>query len=157
MPLEDEKFPETIPAEQSQWATLCTNRSPEFKVHNKKGLAHSAIAAKKPHAEIAMYELKEGLWTKVWEYEFPTICSECGGSYEYINHGGYRRSDYKIPYGWEGSIKDAPVICLSCYKKAYVEYADRIQQERELAELARLQAKHPTYGHMNLGDLTTKD
>jgi|SRR6478735_8958103 len=155
--MEEEKFPSKIPSDESQWATLCYGRSPEFKVHSKRGLAHSAIANKKPSHEIAMYELKEGEWHKVWEYEFPTIC-ECGKTYEHTSTTGFTRKSYHVAWGYDGKVMDAPVVCRECYNKSYKAYTDRQTRERELAQLADLNAKYGSYGHLGgLENLIKKD
>lgn len=146
-------FPETIPSKSAQWATMCRDRSPEFKVHSAKGLAHSAIANKKPYAEIALYENINGVWTKVWEYVYPEIC-RCGNLF----HGG----PYRISPTHEGGVRDADVICIDCYSKESQIKREAQEFERNRRELARLQAKQAelqprVYGHINLGDLTAKD
>ena len=95
-----------------EWATMCLTRSPIFKLHTRKNLAHSAIAAHKPHAEIALYHLETLVptqnfnatasttvttysdsgyiwvpggrvqWRKTWEYVFPEECDFCKGNFD---------------------------------------------------------------------------
>lgn len=149
-------FPEIIPSKQAQWATLCPNRSPEFKVHSGKGLASSAVANQKPDAECAIYEHIDGVWTKVWEYIYPDIC-RCGNEFKYAG-----RRSYNLDPNHEGSIKDADVICNECYNKQYQIKRDAQELERNRKELARAQAKiseieSRRIARLDLGDLTAKD
>ena len=152
-------FPETIPGNVENWATMCFDRSPEFKVHTKKGLALSAIANKKRHTEIALYELKDGAWTKVWEYIKPELC-ECGLTFkEAVEHDRYRRNMYNLPYALTGTVKDAPVICRKCWEKSYEANKQAIIEKREREQLATLQAKYdrPVARMGGLENLIAKD
>ena len=153
----DEKFPETIKSTQNQWATLCPDRSPEFKVHSKRGLAHSAIAVKKPYYEIAMYELKDGTWTKVYEYVLPEVC-RCGRLFKETS-ASYGRNRYNLDPNFDGSIKDAPVICWECYKAIEQAKYDEQTKRRELKQLADLRAKYdrPIARMGGIENLTAKD
>lgn len=150
-------FPDVMPQKSATWATLCYDRSPEFKVHSARGLALNAIGNKKPTTEIALYENQNGVWTKVWEWKKPEIC-ECGRSFKGDKWG---RGKYYIDPEFEGTIKDAPVICQVCYTDKKEFARNKQTEERERQELARLLAKHgqpERYGRIGgLENLTAKD
>jgi hypothetical protein len=132
------EFPDTYEAKQPpEWATYCPDRRQPFKVHSSKGLAHSAIGYHKPGSEIAMYhlEVEDGgpVWKKAWEFKFPNECPKCGKSCRV----------YKIPYRYEGTIKDAQVICDSCWYDEYQEYRETQRREADLARLSALRSLYP--------------
>lgn len=103
-------FPDVIPVRPgAQWATLCNTRSPKFKVHATKALALSAIAYKKPDYEIALYELKDEGWVKVWEYVHSDACDNCGGPFNIGRGYRHRYIGYVAKAKWS-----APVICEKC-------------------------------------------
>lgn len=134
------KFPDTYRAnDRPQWATLCFERSPEFKLHNSLGLAHSALANKKPGRDVALYHLEavEGgfEWVKTWEYIVPVYCPVC-----------HRLMDSpRVPLTHHGTVKDAPVVCYDCYREDYEREKQRENEKRDLAKLAELQRMYPNY------------
>jgi len=77
----DERFPESLKADVSSVATFIPSRSPEFKVHSKVGLAHSALGGRGFYESRAKYVLTDGVWKRVWAYVPPDNCRRCGRRY----------------------------------------------------------------------------
>lgn len=77
----------------------------------------------------------EPAWKKVWEYVFPTNCSECLKPY-LVKH-------YHLPYNHKGTVKDAPVICGNCYKDQRDQYIAEQQRLADLKKLAHLKELYP--------------
>lgn len=142
------EFPDVFEAKSPpQWATFCPDRRPDFKVHTNLGLARSAIADKKPNREVALYHLEvneqgQAYWMKTWEYVFPEICPECGGSFATSRYGRHLYT-YNTPYAWQGIIQDAPVICEKCFGKQRQAHNAAARRARELKELQTLRSKYP--------------
>ncbi len=139
------EFPEFYEAKKPpEWATFCPDRRPNFKVHTSKGLAHSAIGYHKPQSEIAMYHLEvingEAVWQKVWEYTFPSSCPSCGKDFK--PERGYS-SKYCLEYRFEGTIKDAPVVCYECHSAGYDRAARAYRVKKELETLEALKRLYP--------------
>lgn len=124
-----------------EWATYCAIRKPEFKVHSSLGLAHSAIANKKPHYEVTLLHFEDGHWRVEWEYTHPEACERCAGPFTRSPYGGQPYERY-LPFMSEDRVKDAPVICKSCRDADRDEYYREAREAQEKAELARLQEKY---------------
>jgi hypothetical protein len=164
------EFPDIYPAKESpQWATFCPTRSPEFKAHTKKGLAHSAIAYHKPHAEIALYRLEVvqvgnnltvtgggndyiipssntttgavALRTQ-WKkvWEY-TIPEKCDFCEKEIGRA-WGRPDVSLPYHYKGRVIDAPVVCRDCYHAGRTE---AISEQKRREDIKRLKALRELY------------
>lgn len=128
-------FPDSIPAETAQFATVIPYRTPEFKVHKSEGLANSALANRNQGAK---YKLENGAWVKVWEYKEPTHCDNC--EQQEPPDAGYRW--FSTPRDYRGPAIEAPNWCPPCIQEA-ADARRRIEQERkDRAELARLQEKY---------------
>ena len=82
------KFPDTLPAEISNWATKVPGRNPEFKVHAKESLANSALGQRGLHESFAKYELTNGEWVLRFKYEPREDCDRCHRRYSEMS-GGY--------------------------------------------------------------------
>lgn len=75
------KFPDTIPADSSNWATKIPGRNPEFKVHTKESLANSAMSQRNLYESFAKYELVGGEWVLRYKYEPRPDCDRCHRPY----------------------------------------------------------------------------
>lgn len=140
------EFPDVYErANPPEWATFVPDRTPAFKLHTSKQLAHSAIADKKPKREVALYHIESDeagkpVWRKVWEYVYPDNCERCGGSFEWERFGR-KRIEYCLPRGADRVI-DKPVICRECQSKESDEAKERARKAWEIKELERLQDKY---------------
>lgn len=135
------EFPDTLPSTESQYATYIPWRTPEFKVHRTEGLAHSALGQRSYDEPYAKYELKGGVWHKVFEYQPADVCGFCKGSLRVgTPSGGWR-------YSRNESLSKAPKwtkkpICRNCYNIQNEQRKREMQEQRERAELARLSKKY---------------
>lgn len=120
------RFPDTIPANDAQFATFVPFRKPEFKVHRTEGLAHSAMAQRGYGEAYAMYQLIQGFWVKVYEYQPPTDCGDCGNP---IGDTKWGFPDYCKPVlrkKW-----NSPPICRTCYYKQTEERDSRLRDRAQ--------------------------
>jgi hypothetical protein len=126
--------------DQNVWATYVSRRSPSFKVHSSKGLAHSAVGYHFPGEDVIMYHLENGEWTVYNEFLVPTICGRCQGPFT-KNQWGY--IELRRPYRKAGMARfNEPVICETCYQAERTEVIRKDDEKLELKKLAELKAKY---------------
>jgi hypothetical protein len=144
----DGSFPETIPAEHAQWATLIPGRNPQFKIHTNLGLAHSAIGQRNLGERFAIYKLVDGSWELEWHYEPYDNCDRCGKPFRdqaaWVHSHGRKLEGQHIKGGptkrvWEG----ANIICEPCYNSDRATANQEYQEAQERKRLAELRAKYP--------------
>ncbi len=129
-------FPDTLPSEEIGWATFVPERKPQFKVHNTKGLAHSALGQRNYYESYALYELVGGIWHRRFEYVPGSDCNYCGNEFSKDQWGGYVRiRPLSDGPGW-----NKKPICNKCYTVQREQRNREIREAQERAELARLQA-----------------
>ncbi len=133
-----QEFPETLPSNESMFATFIPARTPEFKVHRTEGLAHSALGQRSYDESYAKYEMKDGQWVKVFEYVPQTEgCGICGGSFRVSTYsGGYRHVRCE-------SLSKAPrwkkkPICQNCRNTQRAQERRMQEEARDRAEYERL-------------------
>lgn len=168
------EFPDVYQSKASpEWATVCPDRSPEFKAHSKKGLAHSAIAYHKPHTEIALYRLEvvPDIYTAYTGYTTITgqstvYTSSTSGNprfktqwkkvweYTYPENCDFcenpiRKRPYGgtpelyLPYHWKGRVIDAPVVCGACYHAGRTEAVSEQKRREDIERLKVLRELYP--------------
>lgn len=84
-------FPDTIPADSSNWATKVPRRHPEFKVHSKESLANSALGQRGLNESFAKYELVNGQWVLRFKYEPREDCDRCHRLYSEMTDSYWHR------------------------------------------------------------------
>lgn len=131
----DYVYPDTLSFNKEPFATVIPYRSPSFKVHRTEGLANSALSH---HREGAKYELKAGVWTKIWEFKVPDDCESCGSPLDkerdtHRNYYGQPSNKWFRSPLWTGSVILTPYLCAPCYERENREYEDK-QKARQWAQ-----------------------
>lgn len=105
-------FPESLPSQETGWATYIPGRSPAFKMHTSRGLAHAALSGRSYAESYAEYELVDGEWLRRFTYVPTNNCNYCGDEFTKNQYGAYVR----IRPLSDGPQWDKLPICRDCYQ-----------------------------------------
>lgn len=102
------KFPA---APQYKWSSYIPDRKPKFKVHANRGLAYNAVMYELygfPRGGV-IYELQDGEWQPVFQYEQDMNCVKCGRGP--LQKGDALKADYHVPR------EQTTLLCRACYRE----------------------------------------